>query len=131
MAILDMGAAAPLVNELQACHLLAPEHLGRVRAYLQASARREPADLVEFLVQQGILTRMQGDWVRDQRERELVLAQFLLTEEIGAGSMGTVYKARSLKGDAWYAVKIVPRRNVVSLNAVAEKVHSLREIRHP
>ena len=131
MVILDMGAAAPLVNELQACHLLAPEHLGRVRAYLQASARREPADLVEFLVQQGILTRMQGDWVRDQRERELVLAQFFLTEEIRAGSMGTVYKARSLKGDAWYAVKIVPRRNVVSLNAVAEKVHSLREIRHP
>ena len=32
MAILDMGAATPLVNELQACHLLAPEHLGRVRA---------------------------------------------------------------------------------------------------
>jgi serine/threonine-protein kinase len=45
--------------------------------------------------------------------------------------MGKVYKARSLARDAWYAVKIVPRRNTLGLNMVAEKVKALKEVRHP
>jgi serine/threonine-protein kinase len=74
---------------------------------------------------------MQADYALQGRARDLALSHFLLTEEIGTGSMGTVYKARSIKSDAWYAIKIVPRRNVVGLNTVAQKVKALREIRHP
>ncbi len=131
MATVDLGAAAPLVNELRSCHLLAPEHLAQIKVYLRTSARPEPADLADFLVRQGILTRMQADYALEERAGELVLSQFVLTEEIGSGSMGVVYKARSTKTDAWYALKIVPRRNVLSVKTVAEKVKALRAIRHP
>ncbi|HWG46749.1 MAG TPA: serine/threonine-protein kinase [Gemmataceae bacterium] len=127
----DLGAAAPLVDELQKCHLLAPEHLAPIRAYCKNAPRHEPSDLVDFLVRQGILTRMQADWALEERAGDLVLSQFLLTEELGTGSMGTVYKARSMKADACYALKIVPRRNIISINTVVEKVQALREIRHP
>ena len=131
MAMADLGAAAPLVSELQECHLLGPEHLGRIKAYLQGSPRSEPAALVDFLVHQGMLTRFQADCVSEERARDLVLSQFILTEEIGSGSMGIVYKARSTKNDAMYALKVVPRRNILSLETVAEKVKALRDIRHP
>jgi serine/threonine protein kinase len=131
MATANLGAAAPLVNELQKCHLLAPEHLAPIHAFWQNAPQREPSDLADFLVRQGILTRMQAEWALAERTRELVLAQFLLTEEIGSGSMGAVYKARSTKADTCFAIKIVPRRSIVSLNTVVEKVQALREIRHP
>jgi serine/threonine-protein kinase len=42
-----------------------------------------------------------------------------------------VYRARSGKDDGLYAVKIVPRRNVVNLNSIAEKVEALEQVRHP
>jgi serine/threonine-protein kinase len=60
-----------------------------------------------------------------------VLSGFTLTDVLGAGSLGQVYKARSDKDDGWFAVKVVPRRNVVQLAAVAEKVKAFKEVRHP
>ena len=45
--------------------------------------------------------------------------------------MGAVYKAKSAKDGGWYAIKIVPRRNVMNLTAVAEKVKALKQVRHP
>jgi serine/threonine-protein kinase len=131
MATVDLGASSPLVNELQECQLIAPEHLGPIKAFLQSSNPREPSEVGDFLVRQGILTRFQADIALEERVKDLVLSQFILLEEIGSGSMGVVYKARSTKGDGLFALKIVPRRNVVSLNAIAEKVKALRDIRHP
>ncbi len=131
MATADLGAAAPLVDELQKCHLLAPEQLAPIWTYWQNAPQREPSELADFLVGQGVLTRMQADWALEDRASELVLSQFVLMEELGSGSMGAVYKVRSTKSDAWFAIKIVPRRNIVSLNTVVEKVKALRDIRHP
>jgi serine/threonine-protein kinase len=45
--------------------------------------------------------------------------------------MGSVYKARSAKDNNWYAIKIVPRRNVTNLQNVADKVAALKQVRHP
>jgi serine/threonine-protein kinase len=50
---------------------------------------------------------------------------------LGTGSMGTVYKARSTKVEGFFALKVIPRRNVVTLHSIAEKVEALADIRHP
>jgi serine/threonine-protein kinase len=45
--------------------------------------------------------------------------------------MGTVYKARAANEDALYAIKVVPRRNAVSLPTISDKVRAFKVIRHP
>src|SRR5262249_32660788 len=60
----------------------------------------------------------------------LVLPPYTLVDIVGSGSMGTVYKARKSDG-SWYAIKTVPRRNVINLATIAAKVKALEEVRHP
>ena len=45
--------------------------------------------------------------------------------------MGTVYRAQSAKDADGYAIKIVPRRNVINLKSIGEKVAALKQVRHP
>jgi serine/threonine-protein kinase len=42
-----------------------------------------------------------------------------------------VYRAKSSKDENVYAVKIVPRRNVINLQSIGEKVAALKQVRHP
>ena len=69
------------------------------------------------------------------RSNELVGAilsrKYALKRVIGSGSMGTVYKAKSLRDDSWYAIKTVPRKNVINIKTIAEKVEALKQVRHP
>ncbi len=127
----DVDLTAELVEDLQRCRLLSQEHRAKVEAHRRTFPGEDPAALADFLMRQGILTRYQADRALEGCAEDLVLAQFVLTEVIGTGSMGTVFKARSTETDAWYALKIVPRRNVVSLREIAEKARALWEIRHP
>jgi serine/threonine-protein kinase len=124
-------ADADFVKGLRAYGLLRDEDLPKVHAYRQAFPQRGNKELTEFLVGQKALTRYQADTLMQGNPAELVLSQFVLTDVLGNGSMGTVYKARSTKSEGSYALKVVPRRNVVTLNTVAEKVKALAEIRHP
>lgn len=124
-------ADADFVKGLRAYGLLRDEDLPKVHAYRQAFPQRGNKELTEFLVGQKALTRYQADTLMQGNPAELVLSQFVLTDVLGNGSMGTVYKARSTKSEGAYALKVVPRRNVVTLNTVAEKVKALAEIRHP
>ena len=80
---------------------------------------------------QGILTRFQTNYLIEGRLADLTLASYTLVDVLGTGAMGTAYKARSAKDDGWYAIKIVPRRNVTNLKTIAEKVQALKQVRHP
>lgn len=131
MATAQRCAGADFVKGLRAYGLLRDEDLPKVHAYRQAFPLRGDKQLTEFLVGQKALTRFQADKVLEGRPDELVLSQFVLTDVLGTGSMGTVYKARSTKVEGYFALKVIPRRNVVTLNSMAEKVKALAEIRHP
>jgi serine/threonine-protein kinase len=124
-------ANSDFVKGLRAYGLLRDDDLPKVDAYRKAFPQRGNKELTEFLVGQKVLTRFQADAVLEGNPAELMLSQFVLTDVLGSGSMGTVYKARSTKAEGSYALKVVPRRNVVTLNTVAEKVKALAEIRHP
>jgi serine/threonine protein kinase len=131
MASVVCGPDKDFVQGLRAWKLLGEDDYNKASAYRQAYPQRGAKELTEFLVGQTILTRFQADAVLRGEGASLVLSQFVLTDVLGSGSMGTVYKARSSKHEGLFALKVVPRRNVVSLTAVAEKVTALRDIRHP
>jgi serine/threonine-protein kinase len=128
VALSDSGAS--LVQELSECRLLSEEHAQQATRFLEQSGG-DAAALAEFLVGKGILTRMQAEHAAKGKARDLVYPHFTLTDVLGTGSLGAVYQARSTKDGALYAVKVVPRRNVVSLTGMVEKVKALKEIRHP
>src|SRR5437764_3881209 len=50
---------------------------------------------------------------------------------IGAGSMGSVYKAQNKTDNQWYAVKVLPRRSMWNVRLARRKVRSFEQCRHP
>ena len=131
MTTTAFGPCTDFVTHLRECSLVKAEDLDKIKAFTKAFPHRGDAALAEFLVAQNLLTRFQANAALEGNGRDLILAQYVLADQLGSGSMGTVYKARSANRDAWYAVKIVPRRNAVGLGSVAEKVKALKDVRHP
>src|SRR5713226_5152070 len=77
--------------------LVGADDLQEVQAFVRATPGRGPKDLAQHLVGRKLLTRFQADAVLAGKARSLVLSSFTLTEVLGAGGMGAVYKARSSK----------------------------------
>jgi serine/threonine-protein kinase len=130
MPTADLGPPAALVKDLAECKLLTAEDLRTIEAYQQATPGHGCSDLADFLVRQGILTPFQAAAALRGETAALVISRFVLTDVLGDGSLGTVYKARDGSGN-WYALRILPRRNVVSLKAVTEQAQAMRQVRHP
>ena len=119
------------VASLSESGLIGPDHLERVAEFTRRSPDAGPRELAAFLLREGLLTQMQAAFLIEGRAAELKVASYTLVNVLGTGTMGAVYKARSSKEEGWYAVKIVPRRNVVNLTAVVEKIKALKQVRHP
>ena len=116
-----------IIQSLAEVQLLGPKEIERSRAFRNQS----PRELVAFMVEQGFLTRFQGDIALRGAVHQLVMSPFVLTEILGSGSMGQTAKAKSREDHAWYAVKAVPRKNILNLQVVNDQVEKLKEIRHP
>src|SRR5262245_26793550 len=112
-------------------NLVDPQGLERLDDHRRRFPRHGEKELAAFLVENGLLTRFQADAVLTGGAHHLALSHYALVDVLGSGSMGTVYKARSNKDDAWYAIKTVPRRNVINLSSIGAKVEALKQVRHP
>jgi serine/threonine protein kinase len=69
-----------------------------------------PADgeaLIQRLTAEGRLTAFQAAAVRDRRFEELLLDDYEVLDRLGAGGMGTVYKARHRRMKRLVAIKIL------------------------
>jgi serine/threonine protein kinase len=118
------------VAALSASGLLASEALETVEDFVREHPRRSARDLADYLVHNGIMTRFQTNYLLEGRLADLTIASYTLVDLIGTGAMGTVYKAYSEKEGHCF-VRLVPRRNVSSLQAISEKVQALKQVRHP
>src|SRR5262245_34973567 len=127
----DFGACTEFVTDLLEHRLIDENQLKKLEGFFKASPQDKPQGVADWLVEQKFLTRFQADATLLGRTKDLVLSNFRLTDILGTGSMGTVYKARSVNDPGWFAIKIIPRRNVVNLTAVVEKVRALEDLRHP
>jgi serine/threonine-protein kinase len=127
----DFPKTEAFVGALVEHRLLTPSQLEHVNRWRLAFPGGSTAELANYLVQEQILTRFQADVILEEDPKRLSLSVYTLVDVIGTGSLGTVYKARSSKDDGWYAVKVVPRRNVINLKSIGEKVEALKQVRHP
>ncbi len=131
MITTDLPTLEAFLADLDEYKVLAPKGLESAKAYRHAYPGRSSDDLAAHLIKEGLLTRFQAQALLQGEADKLVLAHYVLVEELGTGSMGTVFKARSTKDTGLYAIKVVSRRNVVNLRSVTEKVEALKQVRHP
>jgi serine/threonine-protein kinase len=132
MAATDLGACEWFVWDLRRSNLIDRGQLDQVVGeYLKKHPRSEPPQLAEHLVGQNILTQFQADRILQGKTQGLVLGPYTLTDSIGTGSMGTVYKALSKTDNKWYAVKVLPRRSMWNVRLARRQVRSFEQFTHP
>src|SRR5260221_7275170 len=81
------------------------------RAALDGLASQVPvssaAELAQGLVRAGRLTHFQADLVLSGRLSELCIGNYVVLDRLGAGGMGTVFKARHRHMNRVVALKVV------------------------
>jgi serine/threonine-protein kinase len=132
MVTTELGACEWFVWDLRRSNLIDRGQLDQlVGEFLQAHPRAEPPALAEFLVGRGILSQFQAERLLQGKTQGFVLGPFTLIDALGAGSMGTVYKAQSKNDSNWYAVKVLPRRSMWNVRIARRKVRAFEQCRHP
>jgi serine/threonine protein kinase len=74
--------------------------------------------LLRALVRDSRLTKYQADCIRKGEVQGLVLGEYEILDEIGAGGMGKVFKARHRRMNRLVALKILPPKAVASEESV-------------
>src|SRR5207237_1374811 len=77
------------------------------------------------------LTQFQAERILAGKSAGFVLGPLTLTDALGSGSMGTVYKAHNKNDDKWYAVKVLPRRSMWNIRIAKRKVRDFESFEHP
>src|SRR5690242_12613458 len=132
MVSTELGACEWFVWDLRRSNLIDRGQLDQVVSeFLQTNPRAEPAALAEYLVAQGLISQFQADRLLQGKTQGFVLGPYTLIDALGAGSMGTVYKAQSKTDSNWYAVKVVPRRSMWNVRIARRKVRAFEQARHP
>src|SRR5258708_6061107 len=96
MVTSDLGACEWFVWDLRRSNLIDGGLLDQmVGEFLENHPHAEPPALAQFLVEQKILTQFQAARLLEGKTQGFVMGPYTLTDALGAGSMGTVYKAQS------------------------------------
>jgi serine/threonine-protein kinase len=132
MLTTDLGACEWFVWDLRRSNLIDRAQLDQiVGEFLSKHPGAEPPALAEYLVSQGILTVFQTERLLQGKTQGFVLGPYTLTDALGSGSMGTVYKAQSKTDSNWYAVKVLPRRSMWNVRIARRKVRAFEIAQHP
>jgi serine/threonine-protein kinase len=132
MTTSELGACEWFVWDLERSNLLDRAELEQLVAdFLASQPLAEPPALAKHLVEQGVLTSFQADRILQKKSQGLVLGPYSLTDALGSGSMGTVYKASSKNDDGTYAIKVLPRRSMWNVRIARRQVRNFEQCRHP
>ncbi len=128
----DLGACEWFVWDLRRSGLIDRGQLDQiVGEFLKRNPRAEAPALADYLVQQSTLTGFQADRILNGKTQGLVLGPYVLSDTIGQGSMGQVYKATSKNDSGLYAVKVLPRRSMWNVRLARRQVRSFAALSHP
>ncbi|MFO0928073.1 MAG: serine/threonine-protein kinase [Gemmataceae bacterium] len=132
MLTTDLGACEWFVWDLRRSNLIDRGQLDQVIGeFLSKHPGAEPPQMAEYLVSKGYLTEFQVERLLQGKTQGFVLGPFTLMDALGAGSMGTVYKAQSKTDNKWYAVKVLPRRSMWNVRIARRKVRMFEQCQHP
>ncbi len=132
MVSTELGACEWFVWDLRRSNLIDRGQLDQlVGEFLQTNPKADPPALAEFLIGRGILSQFQAERLLQGKTQGFVLGPYTLMDALGAGSMGTVYKASSKNDGNWYAVKVLPRRSMWNVRIARRKVRAFEQCRHP
>jgi serine/threonine protein kinase len=132
MVTSELGACEWFIWDLRQSNLIDRGQLDQIIGeFMQSNPRAEPPALAQFLVQKEILSQFQADRLLQGKTQGFVLGPFTLMDALGAGSMGTVYKAQSKSDHKTYAVKVLPRRSMWNVRVARRKVRAFEACKHP
>jgi CheY-like chemotaxis protein len=120
-----------LVQNLCASGLFAPADLV---SFTPDAATGDADTLVRQLLDAGKLTPHQVEAVCDGRLSELVIDDYEILERLGAGGMGTVFKARHRRMKRVVALKVLPRHSGQAESFVQRfqrEVEVISQLSHP
>ena len=109
--------------------LLTPEQLNEgLEAKRAAGPTAESTPIGDFLINKGILNREQVHQILLEQQRRTVtkehkVGNYEIIEKVGAGGMGSVYRARDLRDGRICALKILPPSLAKDGNYVKRFIH--------
>jgi serine/threonine-protein kinase len=128
----ELGACEWFVWDLRRSGLIDRGQLDQlVGDFLKRAPRGDPAALAAHLVSQGTLSPFQADRILQGKTQGLVLGPYVLTDAIGQGSMGQVYRALNKTDSQNYAVKVLPRRSMWNVRLARRQVRAFSQFNHP
>jgi serine/threonine-protein kinase len=130
---MPIASVADLLTLVQQHGLLEPKQFNEITPALLASFP-EAKTLAKEMMIRGWLTPYQVNQLFQDRGGELVLGPYILLERIGAGGMGTVFKARHRFMRRVVAIKVIRKDRLASENAVKQfyrEVHAAAQLSHP
>jgi serine/threonine protein kinase/DNA-binding response OmpR family regulator len=98
------------------------------------SAAIDGDDLARQFVAQGKLTFYQAESIRDRKFAELVIGNYEVLDRLGAGGMGTVYRARHRRMKRIVALKVLAKnlgRTPVFVQRFQREVETVARLSHP
>lgn len=123
-------AYATVLEALAAQELVSESDL----ASAASQAGGDPQTLVMLLVTRGVLTEFQSSAVLEGRASALRVGNYELLDRIGAGGMGTVFKARHRRMKRIVALKVLSPevlRNPLSIKRFQREVETIACLGHP
>jgi len=100
----------------------------------RAAKPRDADELAKLLVERRLLTEFQAKQLLAGHGAGLVMGEYVILSEIGAGGMGRVYKARHRRMDRIVALKImsqVAMRDEPSVKRFQREVRAAAKLEHP
>jgi serine/threonine-protein kinase len=122
-----------LIEALRASRLFTPEEVSAIAGEL-APLGEDPQVLMRHLITRERITLYQLRKVLHDKSAELFLGPYVITDKLGEGGMGKVYRARHARTDREVALKVV-RSNLLSNPVVRRRydreVRAATSLQHP
>ena len=111
------------MDSLKESKLLSEEEVQRART--ASSSSEDAPSFAQSLVVSGVLTSYQMEAVHDRRFEQLRIGNYDVLDRLGAGGMGTVYKARHRRMKRIVALKLLSNDLAQDDNFVREKSETM------
>jgi serine/threonine protein kinase len=122
------------LQNLRQSGLLSEEEISRILATTPAGSAADGPALAGQLIAQGKLTDYQAEALLENRASELVLGNYEVLSRLGAGGMGTVFKARHRRMKRVVAIKVLSPAVAADgkfLQRFQREVETVARLSHP